>query len=114
MALAAYLVHRRSYRELKGLLVPFVIALVPVGLILREPDLGTSLVFLPVLFAMLFAAGARVRHLVFVVLLAVPVLPMMWMGMSGSRSRESSRCSCSATAAQPPPATGITSTSPSR
>ncbi len=85
VALAAYLVHQRSYRELKGLLVPFVIALVPVGLILREPDLGTSLVFLPVLFAMLFAAGARVRHLVFVVLLAVPVLPMMWMGMSAEQ-----------------------------
>jgi rod shape determining protein RodA len=85
VALAAYLVHQRSYRELKGLLVPFVIALVPVGLILREPDLGTSLVFLPVLFAMLFAAGARVRHLVFVVLLAIPVLPMMWMGMSAEQ-----------------------------
>ncbi len=84
-ALAAYLVHQRSYRELKGLLVPFVIALVPVGLILREPDLGTSLVFLPVLFAMLFAAGARVRHLAFIVLLAVPVLPMMWMGMSAEQ-----------------------------
>ncbi len=84
-ALAAYLVHQRSYRELKGLLVPFVIALVPVGLILREPDLGTSLVFLPVLFAMLFAAGARVRHLAFIVLLALPVLPMMWMGMSAEQ-----------------------------
>jgi rod shape determining protein RodA len=84
-ALAAYLVHQRNYREMKGLLVPFVIALVPVGLILREPDLGTSLVFLPVLFAMLFAAGARVRHLVFVVLLAVPVLPLMWMGMSAEQ-----------------------------
>jgi cell division protein FtsW (lipid II flippase) len=81
-ALAAYLIHRRSYRELKGLLVPFVIALVPMGLILREPDLGTSLVFLPVLFAMLFVAGARLRHLAFIVVLAVPVLPLMWMGMS--------------------------------
>lgn len=84
-ALAAYLVHRQSYRELKGLFVPFVIALLPVGLILREPDLGTSLVFLPVLFAMLFAAGARVRHLALVVLLAIPVLPMMWIGMSAEQ-----------------------------
>jgi rod shape determining protein RodA len=85
VALAAYLVHQRSYREMKGLLAPFVIALVPMGLILREPDLGTSLIFLPVLFAMLFAAGARVRHLVFVVLLALPVLPLMWMGMSAEQ-----------------------------
>ena len=84
-ALAAYLVHRQSYRQMQGLLVPFVIALIPVGLILREPDLGTSLVFLPVLFAMLFAAGARVRHLVLIVLLAVPVLPIMWTGMSAEQ-----------------------------
>jgi rod shape determining protein RodA len=84
-ALAAYLVHQRSYRELKGLLVPFVITLLPMALILREPDLGTALVFLPVLFAMLFAAGARVRHLIFVVLLAIPVLPLMWMGMSAEQ-----------------------------
>jgi len=85
VALAAYLVHQRSYREMKGLLVPFAIALVPMGLILREPDLGTSLIFLPVLFAMLFAAGARVRHLVFVVLLAIPILPLMWVGMSAEQ-----------------------------
>ncbi|HEV8003339.1 MAG TPA: FtsW/RodA/SpoVE family cell cycle protein [Planctomycetaceae bacterium] len=84
-ALAAYLVHRQSYRQMQGLLVPFVIALIPVGLILREPDLGTSLVFLPVLFAMLFAAGARVRHLLLIVLLAVPVLPIMWTGMSAEQ-----------------------------
>jgi rod shape determining protein RodA len=84
-ALAAYLVHQQTYRQLKGLVIPFVIALVPVGLILREPDLGTSLVFLPVLFAMLFAAGARVRHLALVVLLTAPVLPLMWMGMSAEQ-----------------------------
>ncbi len=58
VALSNYLIHRRNYRQLHGLLVPFLIALVPVGLILKEPDLGTALVFLPVLFAMLFAAGA--------------------------------------------------------
>jgi rod shape determining protein RodA len=84
-ALASYLIHQRNYRELKGLLVPFTIALVPVALILREPDLGTSLVFLPVLFAMLYAAGARVRHLALVVLLSVPVLPLMWIGMSAEQ-----------------------------
>ncbi|MEX0703844.1 MAG: FtsW/RodA/SpoVE family cell cycle protein [Planctomycetales bacterium] len=88
MALAHYLMHRRNYRRLTGLLVPFLLTLVPVGLILREPDLGTSLVFLPVLFAMLFAAGARPRHLAFVGLLGTATLPALWMGMSAEqRSR---------------------------
>ncbi|MEX0716146.1 MAG: FtsW/RodA/SpoVE family cell cycle protein [Planctomycetaceae bacterium] len=85
MALAHYLMHRSNYRRVTGLLVPFLLTLVPVGLILREPDLGTSLVFLPVLFAMLFAAGARPRHLVLISLLGLATLPALWMGMSGEQ-----------------------------
>ncbi|HUG91362.1 MAG TPA: FtsW/RodA/SpoVE family cell cycle protein [Planctomycetaceae bacterium] len=88
MALAQYLMHRRNYRRLSGLLVPFGLTLLPMLLILREPDLGTALVFLPVLYAMLFAAGARPRHLALVAGLGLCVLPVLWMGMSGEqRSR---------------------------
>lgn len=85
MALSHYLMFRRNYRRLWGLIFPFVLTLVPVGLILKEPDLGTSLVFLPVLFAMLFAAGARPRHLVLIGILGVAVLPVLWMGMSAEQ-----------------------------
>jgi rod shape determining protein RodA len=85
IALSNYLIHRRNYRALSGLLVPFVIALVPVALILREPDLGTSLVFLPVLFSMLFAAGARPRHLALMLVLGAAVTPLLWMGMSAEQ-----------------------------
>jgi rod shape determining protein RodA len=85
IALSNYLIHRRNYRQLTGLLVPFVIALVPVGLILREPDLGTSLVFLPVLFSMLFAAGARPRHLLLMLCLGAAVMPLLWIGMSAEQ-----------------------------
>jgi rod shape-determining protein RodA len=85
LALAHYLVYRKNYRRLTGLLVPFLLTLIPVGLILREPDLGTSLVFLPVLFAMLFAAGARTRHLAVICLLGVVTLPVLWLGMSSEQ-----------------------------
>jgi rod shape determining protein RodA len=63
LALAWYLRHRESYRTLRGLLIPFVIMFVPVVLILKEPDLGTAVLFPPALFAVLLAAGARLRHL---------------------------------------------------
>lgn len=85
MALAHYLMYRKNYRRLSGLLVPFLLTIVPVGLILREPDLGTSLLFIPVLFAMLFAAGARPRHLVSITLLGMLVSPLLWMGMSAEQ-----------------------------
>ncbi len=88
MALAHYLMYRRNYRRLTGLVVPFLITLVPMFLILRQPDLGTSLLFLPVLFAMLFAAGARIRHLAAIVMLGIATVPILWMGMSSEqRSR---------------------------
>lgn len=85
MSLSHYLMYRRNYRRLSGLVVPFLLTLVPLGLILREPDLGTSMVFLPVLFAMLFAAGARPRHLACIVLLGVAVIPLLWTGMSAEQ-----------------------------
>ncbi len=88
LTLSRYLIYRRNYRRLTGLIAPFVITAVPVVLILREPDLGTSLLFFPVLFAMLFAAGARFRHLASVGLLGVLLLPALWSIMSAEqRSR---------------------------
>lgn len=81
MALSRYLMFRENYRRLTGLLIPFVLTFIPLLLILKEPDLGTSLLFLPVLFAMLFAAGARPRHLIMIGCLGVAVLPLLWMGM---------------------------------
>ncbi len=82
LGLARYLMHRRSYRELPGLLAPLAIVVVPLVLVLKEPDLGTALVFLPVLFMMLFAAGARPRHLVLVMLAGAALMPALWSQMS--------------------------------
>jgi len=88
MALAHYLMYRRNYRRLTGLIIPFLLTLLPVVLILREPDLGTSLLFFPVLYAMLFAAGARAKHLIAVALLGMLCLPALWTQMSAEqRSR---------------------------
>lgn len=81
MALAAYLRFRENFRTLPGLVPPFLIALVPMGLILIEPDLGTALLFVPVLAAMLLAAGARPRHLIAVGVSGIALLPVLWMGM---------------------------------
>jgi cell division protein FtsW (lipid II flippase) len=82
LALARYLMYRDNVRRLKGLAIPFAIALVPLGLILKEPDLGTALLFLPVLAAMLLAAGARLRHLVCIGCLGAAVSPVFWLAIS--------------------------------
>jgi rod shape determining protein RodA len=82
LALARYLMYRDNYRRLRGLAAPLALALLPVLLILKEPDLGTSLVLLPVLFVMLFAAGARRGDLMWIALAGLLVLPLLWTQMS--------------------------------
>jgi rod shape determining protein RodA len=82
LALARYLMHSESHRHFRGLLLPLAITMLPVALILREPDLGTALVFLPVFFAVLFAAGARWRDLLGLAMIGVIALPLLWTGMS--------------------------------
>ena len=82
LGLARYLMYRDNYRRLRGLLGPLALTLVPVLLILKEPDLGTALVFLPVLFAMLFAAGAQRKDLAWIVVAGLLTLPLLWTQMS--------------------------------
>ncbi len=79
LALARYLRFRDSYREWRGLFAPFLLTLVPMVLILFQPDLGTLLMLLPVLFAMLFVAGARLRHLAIVILLGCATMPVFYL-----------------------------------
>ena len=85
LALSHYLMFRRNFRRFLGLFIPFLLTLVPLVLVLKEPDLGTALLFLPMLFAMLLAAGARVRHLVLIGMMGVAVTPVLWLGMNAEQ-----------------------------
>ncbi len=82
-SLAYYLRFRKNYRTLGGLLVPFGLALVPTALVLYQPDLGTAMLFLPVLFLMLFAAGARARHLAAIIGMGLAMVPVFYSSMHG-------------------------------
>jgi cell division protein FtsW (lipid II flippase) len=80
--LGRYLMYRENYRRFRGLLPPLALATVPVLLILKEPDLGTAAVFLPVLLAMLLVAGARRADLLRLVAAGIVLLPLFWTQMS--------------------------------
>jgi len=79
MLLARYLRFRSNYRTFVGLLAPFGLALLPIALILKQPDLGTALVFIPALFAMLYVAGAKMRNLFAIVGIGIALLPAIWL-----------------------------------
>ncbi len=59
------------------ILVCLALTAVPCVLILIQPYLGGTLVWLPVLFAMLFVAGVQVRYLVTLFLLGVAMIPLV-------------------------------------
>jgi rod shape determining protein RodA len=81
LTLAWYLRYRSNYRRFKALIGPFVLTLLPMGLILLEPDLGTVMLMMPILFTMLFIAGAKGKHLLIIILMALLVSPLMWLKM---------------------------------
>jgi rod shape determining protein RodA len=81
----------RDLKNFKELLIPSLLTLVPVLIIINQPDLGTAAIFIPILFTMLFLGGASVSHLVSIVLIAAIaiVFPMLltyweWEGYKGN------------------------------
>src|SRR5690606_7923850 len=84
MLLARYLRYRENYRKLNGLVPPLLLAAVPMIMILKQPDLGTALVFIPTTIAMLFVAGAKLRHFAAFAGMGLVLAPLLWL--SGQES----------------------------
>ncbi len=78
LAMAAHLRFRDHYRRFGGLLLALGLAFPPIVLILIEPDLGTAMLFVPTLLAMLIAAGSRYRDLFLIGLMAIVAAGSMW------------------------------------
>jgi rod shape determining protein RodA len=77
--LAVYLAARESHRPgWDRVLVPLALTLPAVGLIVKQPDLGTALTLLPVAAALIVVGGARWRHLGLLAGCGLAVLPALW------------------------------------
>lgn len=93
LTLAGYLDQRIQWHTAKALVLPFLIAFIPIGLIIIQPDFSSSLVFIPVALVMFYVAGARTLHLLSICLvggLAVGI-PLMstYFGLLGKTLKES-------------------------
>ncbi len=71
IALAAYLQQHRGELDAWRVAVAVTLGIVPIGLVLLQPDLGTDLVLVVILLGLLTVAGVKVRHLLVLLLLAV-------------------------------------------
>ena len=62
----------------KDLIPIFIFVGIPFFLILKQPDLGTALVFIAILMGMLFVAGIRLKHFVAIIIAGLAALPVFW------------------------------------
>jgi rod shape determining protein RodA len=81
VALARYLSELRSsrYMTFSQIVKACVICFVPMGLVALQPDLGTSLTFLPPIAVGLFVRGVRPVALISLLLAFVFILPVSWL-----------------------------------
>ena len=64
--------------SVKNLGILFLYSIVPLGLILMQPDLGTAMVFVAIIIGMLFMGGLNIRIFVAGILITVITLTCVW------------------------------------
>lgn len=81
VVLAAYLRFRHKATTWEGLVVPVLITLVPAALILKQPDLGSSMVLWPILLTMCYVAGTPLRSVMGLLLIGATALAVGYLFM---------------------------------
>lgn len=79
LVVARYLTDLRTeYLEGRDLLRLGILFGLPMALVMKQPDLGTSLTYLPIFAGCVFVAGLRWRHMVILLLVAAVAVPASW------------------------------------
>src|SRR5690606_13075422 len=78
MTIAWYLAKRSLPPRFKHIVISLVLILMPVALIIKQPDLGTAILILASGVLVLFVAGLRWRWIIGAVAAAIPVAVAMW------------------------------------
>ncbi len=60
--------------DFKSLIIPLLLALLPMAIVLKQPDLGTSMIYIILVFPLLIWAGARIYHLFIIIAPVISIL----------------------------------------
>ncbi|MDQ2740898.1 MAG: rod shape-determining protein RodA [Chloroflexota bacterium] len=74
--------HDERIHEIGTVAKSLLFALVPIGMVLVQPDLGTSAVFVAIWVGMALMAGVRASHLAALLAIGLAILPLAWAVMS--------------------------------
>jgi len=81
LMLAWYFQHQQGHLRWHSYLVGALLLLVPVGLVMRQPDLGTSLLVVAAGFAVIYLAGLPWRAMLALVVAGACFMPVAWSMM---------------------------------
>jgi len=82
LMLAHYLSYKSDrYERWSFILVPGLLAAIPAILILKQPDLGTAMIFLPLTLGMIYVAGGRMKYILVILLVLAILAPVSWYAL---------------------------------
>lgn len=63
---------------LRGLIFPFMFVIVPTGLIMEQPDLGSAIMVFFIFMAMIYLGGVRLKYILVFSVVIILLLPVLW------------------------------------
>ncbi|HEY6249132.1 MAG TPA: FtsW/RodA/SpoVE family cell cycle protein, partial [Candidatus Angelobacter sp.] len=78
IVLAKYFSDAQERASFSDIVKAGAIAAVPMLLVLKQPDLGTALTYIPVAIMALFLGGMQFRHAAIIVVVAGVLMPTIW------------------------------------
>lgn len=79
-ALAKYLHQypKDTGRTIKDLVIPGILTIIPILLILKQPDLGTSLIITLIFISIMFMTRLKLRSIATLAIVSILLLPITW------------------------------------
>lgn len=68
----------RRFGIIRGLVLPFIFVIIPVGLIMEQPDLGSATLILFLFVSLLYLTGLRFKYIFILLLVMGLPLPFFW------------------------------------
>src|SRR3990172_1324155 len=81
LTLARFLRYKKYGIVLFDIGVSYFLTFIQMVLIMKQPDLGTALVLVPILLSILYTAGIRLYHLFMLIGAGLAISPLVWMFM---------------------------------
>ena len=78
LALSRYFMYKDNVSKISNIIIPLFLTIIPMVLIIKQPDLGTGLTLLPVLFTIIYIAGARLKYIFSIITIGIASMPLFW------------------------------------